>query len=81
MVNFYKFVMADASATTIRLRFLAFPSLNSTTGPDITGRIMTTCLGIIVLIPESKFVKPILNNYGIRTTYYSSTGNYTACSV
>lgn len=54
MVNFYRFAMADTSATTARLRFLVFLSLNFTTGPGITGWIMTTCLAVIVLFSRVK---------------------------
>ena len=57
MVNFYKFAMADASATTTRLRVLAFLSLNFTTGPGITGWIMTICLVVIVLFSREKVRK------------------------
>ena len=86
IVNSYKFAMADASATTTCLRFLllVFLSLNFSTGPGITDWIMPSCLGVIVSFSREKFVKPILNDSDIRTTfslYYSSTGNYTACSV
>ena len=48
---------ASASATTTRLRFLAFLSLNFTTGPSITGWIVTTCLGVIVLFSREKVRK------------------------
>jgi len=57
MVNFYRFAMADASATTFRQRLLAFLSLNFTTGPGITGWIMITCLGVIVLFSTEKVRK------------------------
>ena len=55
IINSYKFAMADASVTTIRLRFLlGFLSLNFSTGPGITDWIMTTCLGVIVLFEIRK---------------------------
>ena len=54
MVNFYMFSMADTSATTALQRFLVFLSLNFTTGPGITGWIMTICLGVIVLFSRVK---------------------------
>jgi len=46
MVNFFNFAMLNATSTTARLRI--FLSLNFTTGPGITGWIMTTCLAVIV---------------------------------
>ena len=54
MVNFYRFSIADPSATTARLQFILFLSLNFTTGPGITGWIMTTCLAVIVLFSRDK---------------------------
>lgn len=57
MVNFYRFAMADASATTTSQRFLVFLSLNFSTGPGITGWIMTTCLAVIVLFSRDKVRK------------------------
>ena len=55
MVNFYRFAMANESTTTARLR--VFLSLNFTTGPGITGWIMTTCLAAIVFFSRDKIRK------------------------
>ena len=54
MVNFYKLAMVDTSATTTGQRILAWISINFTTGPGITGWIMTTCLGLIVFFAREK---------------------------
>jgi len=55
MVNFSK--LANASATTTRQRVLAFLSLNFTTGPGVTGWIMTACLGIMLFFSRKKVRK------------------------
>ena len=57
MANFYKFAMADASATSAGQRFLIFLSLNFTTGPGVTGWVMTTCLAVIVFFAREKVRK------------------------
>ena len=57
MVNFYKYTMADASAKTTHQRILVFVSLNFTTGPGITGWIMTICLAVMVLFSTDKVRK------------------------
>lgn len=54
MVNFYKLAMADTSATTTGQRILAFLGANFTTGPGITGWIMTACLAAIVFFSREK---------------------------
>jgi NADPH oxidase 2 len=54
MVNFYRFAMADPAATTTRQRFMSFLSVNFTTGPGITGWIMTACLGIMIFFCREK---------------------------
>jgi hypothetical protein len=75
--------MADASATTC-LRFLAFLSLNSTTGPGFTGWIMTTCLGVIVLFSREKVRKAnferFWHSYHLFIVLFRVI-NYKACSV
>ena len=55
VVNLYMCGMTDASATTTRLRFLAFLSLNfpTSTGTGIMSWIMTTCLGFILLFSNA----------------------------
>ena len=57
MVNFYKYTMADESAKTTHQRILVFVSLNFTTGPGITGWIMTICLAVMVLFSTDKVRK------------------------
>ena len=47
--------MLNASSTTARLRI--FFSLNFTTGPGITGWIMTACLAAIVFFSRDKIRK------------------------
>jgi NADPH oxidase len=54
MVNFYKLAMADKSATNTAQRVLAFGQINFTTGPGITGWIMTTCLFLMVVFAFEK---------------------------
>ena len=56
MINFFKFAMADASATAGQ-RVLVFLSLNFTTGPGITGWVMTACLAAIVFFSREKVRK------------------------
>ena len=54
MVNFYRLAMADTSATTTGQRVLAFLATNFTTGPGVTGWIMTACLGAMVYYAREK---------------------------
>jgi len=54
MVNFYRLAMADATATNTTQRITAFLELNFTTGPGVTGWIMTTCLFVIVYFAGEK---------------------------
>jgi len=54
MVNFYRLAMADASATNTGQRVLAFLEINFTTGPGITGWIMTACLFVMVIFAIEK---------------------------
>jgi predicted ferric reductase len=54
MVNFYKLAMADTSATTTGQRILAFFAANFTTGPGVTGWIMTVSLAVIVFYAREK---------------------------
>jgi hypothetical protein len=55
MVNFYRFAILNASTTSDRIR--VFLSLNFTTGPGITGWLMTTCLAAIVYFSRDKIRK------------------------
>jgi NADPH oxidase 2 len=48
MVNFYRLAMVDTSATNTGERVVAFLLANFTTGPGITGWIMTVALAIMV---------------------------------
>lgn len=57
MVNFYKLAMANTSATTTGQRILTFLGANFTTGPGITGWIMTASLAIIVIFAREKVRK------------------------
>ncbi|KAH9947869.1 NADPH oxidase [Amylocystis lapponica] len=54
MVNFYRFAMADYDATTTGERFVAFLLANFTTGPGITGWVMTAALAIMVFFALEK---------------------------
>lgn len=54
MVNFYRLAMADYSATTTGQRVVAFLLANFTTGPGVTGWIMTAALGIMVFFAMEK---------------------------
>ncbi|KAF8812829.1 NADPH oxidase B [Phlegmacium glaucopus] len=54
MVNFYKLAMADPDATTTGQRILAFLGANFTTGPGVTGWIMTVSLAIMVFYAREK---------------------------
>ncbi|EGO01179.1 hypothetical protein SERLA73DRAFT_134439 [Serpula lacrymans var. lacrymans S7.3] len=54
MVNFYKLALADTSATTTGQRVVAFLEANFTTGPGVTGWIMTACLFIMVWFAMEK---------------------------
>ncbi|KAF9078347.1 NADPH oxidase [Rhodocollybia butyracea] len=54
MVNFYRLAMAAPSNTTSGQRVLIFLEANFTTGPGVTGWIMTTCLFIMVYFAIEK---------------------------
>jgi len=54
MVNFYRLAMADAAATNTAQRIQAFLEINFTTGPGITGWIMTTCFFVMVFFATEK---------------------------
>jgi predicted ferric reductase len=54
MVNFYKLAMADTDATTTGQRVVAFLAANFTTGPGVTGWIMTATLFTMVFFATEK---------------------------
>ncbi|KAH0581050.1 hypothetical protein H2248_012188 [Termitomyces sp. 'cryptogamus'] len=54
MVNFAKLAMADTDAKTTGQRVLAFLAANFTTGPGVTGWIMTACLAVMVFFAMEK---------------------------
>jgi NADPH oxidase 2 len=54
MVNFYKLAMADPDAKTTGQRVVAFLGANFTTGPGVTGWIMTAVLFIMVFFALEK---------------------------
>ena len=54
MFNFAKLAIADTSATTPAKRFVAFLNINFTTGPGLTGWIMTVALIIMVWFAMEK---------------------------
>ncbi|KAF8624698.1 hypothetical protein AX17_007029 [Amanita inopinata Kibby_2008] len=54
MFNFAKLAMADPDAKNASQRFVAFLEANFTTGPGITGWIMTVTLAIIVFFSMEK---------------------------
>jgi len=54
MVNFYKLAMADPDAKTTGQRIGAFLAVNFSTGPGITGWIMTASLFIMVFFALEK---------------------------
>lgn len=54
MVNFARLAAADPDATTTGKRVLAFLAANFTTGPGVTGWIMTAALGIMVFFALEK---------------------------
>jgi len=54
MVNFAKLAAADPTATTPGKKVVSFLAVNFTTGPGITGWIMTLTLGIMVFFAMEK---------------------------
>jgi predicted ferric reductase len=54
MVNFWRLAMLNANAKTFGARFANFLITNFTTGPGITGWIMTACLFIMVFFALEK---------------------------
>jgi len=54
MVNFTKLAIADPDAKTGGQKFAAFFAINFTTGPGVTGWIMTAALFIIVFFAREK---------------------------
>ncbi|KAF8153067.1 NADPH oxidase [Crassisporium funariophilum] len=54
MVNFYKLAMVDNTANTAGKRIISFLAANFTTGPGVTGWIMTAALGIMVFFAREK---------------------------
>jgi predicted ferric reductase len=54
MVNFARLANADPDAKTFGAKVVAFLNANFTTGPGVTGWIMTAALGIIVFFAAEK---------------------------
>jgi NADPH oxidase len=54
MVNFARLAAADPDATTLGKKVVAFLGANFTTGPGVTGWIMTASLGTIVFFAIEK---------------------------
>lgn len=54
MVNFAKLAIADATSKTTGARFRMFLLINFSTGPGVTGWIMTACLFVIVFFAGEK---------------------------
>jgi len=63
LVNFYKFAIADTNATTTTRRVIAFLSLNFTTGPGVTGWIMTACLAVMIFFSREKVRKATFERF------------------
>ncbi|EIW79665.1 NADPH oxidase B [Coniophora puteana RWD-64-598 SS2] len=54
MVNFYKLALADPNATTPAKRFVVWLEANFTTGPGVTGWVMTAALFTMVYYASEK---------------------------
>jgi predicted ferric reductase len=63
MVNFARLANADPDAKTFGAKVVAFLNANFTTGPGVTGWIMTAALGIIVFFAAEKRRKVKFENF------------------